>query len=104
VADDPTPGELGRLIAGLTAKVGELSAAITALRGELVHRDVYAADRRADAERDQRMQADIDRLDREADEREQQRRSDRRWVVAAIVIPVALALVQLIASLRGGGA
>jgi uncharacterized protein YaiL (DUF2058 family) len=83
VADDPTPGELGRLIAGLATKVGELSAAITGLRGELVHREVYAADRRADHERDQRMQADIERIDREADEREQQRKLEREQEIAA---------------------
>lgn len=86
MADDITPGELSRRLEGLTA--------------ELVRRDVYEAHRQADAERDRRVQADIDRLDREADAREAGRQRNReevqRMVRTAVLGSVGAALASII--------
>lgn len=64
--------------------------------------------RKADAELTQERHRGTDRritvLEAAREHDEERKRADRRWVIAAIVIPVAIALVQLLASLRGGGA
>lgn len=73
MADDITPGELGRRMEALAAEVRGFGKSLA----ELVRRDVYDSDRRADAAEHARLRQDIDRLDREADERERDRTKDR---------------------------
>jgi len=64
--------------------------------------------RKADAdlttERQQTMSRRIEDLEAARRHDAEQKRGDRRWIVAAIVVPVVVALVQLLASVRGGGA
>ena len=66
MGDEVTSGELTRRMDTLQGDVRALAGSLA----ERVHRDVYDAHRAADAERDRRMQADIERIVREADERE----------------------------------
>lgn len=61
--------------------------------------------RKADAElTNERLSTDRRRIDaleqaRQADD--DRKRADRRWIVAAILVPITIAVVQLLASLRG---
>lgn len=66
MADDITPGELGRRMEALAAEVRGFGKSLA----ELVRRDVYEAHRAADAAEHTRLRTDIERLEREADERE----------------------------------
>lgn len=59
------------------------------------------ADKDLTAERLSTATRRIEDLERGRQSDEERKRSDRRWVVAAILVPVTIAAVQLLLSLRG---
>lgn len=73
MADDITPGELSRRLADLTEQVRGFGISLA----ELMRRDVYEAHRQADQAEVARLRADVERVDREADERERSRTAER---------------------------
>lgn len=73
MADDPTPGELGRLIGTLSTQIGDLGRALD----RLVRIDVYEAHRAAMTADIRRVEAKADELEREAEQRERDRAGDQ---------------------------
>jgi serine phosphatase RsbU (regulator of sigma subunit) len=96
--EDVTPGEIVRTLRGLQEE-------IRALRGEHVRRDLYAAERAAQAAEiariDERCRADLARLEREVATREQERVTMRRGVTLAVLAAGLALLGQIVAVLVG---
>lgn len=104
VADEPTLGELGRQIGGLSSRFDRFDDKLSGL----VPRDVYDAHRVADRADVARVEAKADKLEAEADAREADRERERgewrraKWVgwlglagaiLAAVVGPLITAAV-----------
>lgn len=88
--DEPSLGEIARAVARVEQTLGRL-----------VHTDVYNANRLADQERMARLEVDLRAERGEREKLEDRRASDRRWIVAAIVVPVAGLLLQLYLASKG---
>jgi hypothetical protein len=109
---DATPGEIERALALFRADVrddlGELRKTIEQLVRDSVTAAVYQADQRLAEERFRTLRADVDRESREhAAERaaavgwRERRDAGRRWLIAAVLLPVGGLAVELITILRG---
>lgn len=90
MADDPIARELSQLRADMHDDFADVKAKIA----ELVRADVYELQRSA---LDRRITA----LETQRAEDARQRRSDRRWLIGVVVVPVVVAVVQIVLSLRG---
>lgn len=73
MADEPTAGELSRLLSRLSDEIAGLRGALD----RLVRQDVYEAHRAAMMADIQRVEAKAAELEREAEERDRQRELDR---------------------------
>lgn len=106
MTDDPTPGELERSLSqfrsdvredlkGLREAVREGLAGLNVRLDRVVSLDVYRADQRADDERYQRLSDDIADLRLKHAEAEKSRAANRRWLIAAVIIPMGVALMEI---------
>jgi hypothetical protein len=108
VGDEPTPGEVSRALDRLRADIrDDLNEVRTDLRnGQLdlehhldrtVSREVYLADRRTDAERFRNIEDQLKAFTQaKAD-----RATNRKWVIAAVLIPIGVAILEVIFTIRG---
>lgn len=87
-------GEIARQLTALTVEVREL-------RRELVRRDVYEAERRADAAVVDGLRADMEAMAARVDRAEEDRRSTRRGATLAVLAAVLSLGVQLVVTLVG---
>ena len=107
MADEPTAGEVSRQI---TAFQQSNRDDHERLRGSVAHkvdRDVYDADMRLWQDRwnglkgDMKRQADADERERENAQKWRERRdANRKWYIAAIILPIGGIVVELINLLR----
>jgi hypothetical protein len=108
VGDDPTPGEVSRSLNDLrhdlrddlqdirlTIRDGhqELSRRLD----KVVATDVYEADRRADQERYKLLDAQIKTMQNAKNDRA----ANRKWVIAAVLIPLGVALLEVYFTFKG---
>ncbi|MER6092465.1 hypothetical protein [Streptomyces bluensis] len=117
MADDPSLGELGRLIQALRSDVRDDMAQINTRLDRLVSSDVYAVEKAAlvkdIAELAEIVRKLADKQEQDVRAINQQRIEDanrvtqtRRWLVASVFIPVlglVLPVVLFLASASGGG-
>ncbi|WP_069885286.1 hypothetical protein [Streptomyces luteocolor] len=94
MADDPSNGELWRLITDVRAE-------ISARLDQLVRRDVYdaretARDRAMDA-----LQRDIQEIEAEREKEADRRAADRRLIFTALVAPVIMLALMLYLASQG---
>ncbi|MFD7995528.1 hypothetical protein [Streptomyces mexicanus] len=113
MTDEPTLGELGRLIQALRGDVRDDMAAINARLDRLVSMDVYTAEKAAMSKDIADLTKVVEQL---ANKQEQdvkdirdQRQKDnervtqtRRWLVASVLIPLLGLILPVILFLAGG--
>jgi hypothetical protein len=110
---DATPAEVDRALAQFRADVrddlAELRTSIERVIRDSVTAPVYQADQRLTEERNRALRADLDRMQNEhAEERaaaikwRERRDAGRRWLIAAVLLPVGGLLVEIIFAIRGG--
>ncbi|HET9893711.1 MAG TPA: hypothetical protein VFQ44_02010 [Streptosporangiaceae bacterium] len=85
----------------------EFRTDLAAHKGRVVYRDVYAANERR---RDDEITAlrkeigevsdDLDKEKQAADAREERRRANRKWVIAAIILPIGGIIAELWTAIR----
>lgn len=102
MADDP----LRELITQMRTDLREDLAAIRSDIGRLVPREVYELraigwETRLKALEDGRA-ADLAAAKAIEERRVQQRRSDRRWVISAVIVPIVAVVLAYLLTLRGG--
>lgn len=85
----------------LASAVAELKASIDSLRAELVRRDVYESDQRGMTARIDRVGQDITDLEKRVEKSEDDRKADRRLLIAAFVSPLLLLVAQLYLNSQG---
>lgn len=119
--DEPSLGELGRLILALRTDVRDDMALINQRLDRLVSMDVYTVEKAALAkdindlvkvieQLSAKQQADFQALQqlRERDQEQRQRDADRitqtrRWMVGAVLIPLVGFVVPVVMFLMSGG-
>lgn len=111
--DEPSLGELGRLIQALRGDVRDDMAQIQARLDRLVSMDVYTAEKAAMGKDIADLTKDVEQLvakhDRDVAALNDQRQKDvdrvtqtRRWVVASVVIPLLGLVLPIVMFLAGG--
>jgi hypothetical protein len=104
MADEPSLGELGRLIQALRDDVRDDMAQINVRLDRLVSADVYAVEKAA-------MNKEISDIAKVVDNLQAQRQADadrvtqtRRWLVASVLIPLLGLILPVVLFMAGGGA
>jgi t-SNARE complex subunit (syntaxin) len=111
--DEPSLGELGRLILALRGDVRDDMAQINRRLDGLVQRDVYNVEREAmtkdiaDLTKDleqlaSKQQQDVERSNRQRVEDANRVTQTRRWLVASVLIPLLGLILPVIMFLAGG--
>lgn len=102
MADEPSNGELWRLIEAMRGDVRDDMGLINARLDRLVSADVYAVEKAA-------MTKDINDLGEAVKGIQRQREQDaervtqtRRWVVASVIIPLVGLVLPVVLFLAGG--
>lgn len=85
----------------LASAVAELKASIDSLRAELVRRDVYESDQRGMTARVDSVVEDVREVKRVQEKQEDDRKADRRLLIAAFVSPLLLLVIQLYLNSQG---
>lgn len=85
----------------LASAVAELKASIDSLRAELVRRDVYESDQRGMTARVDSVAEDVREVKRVQEKQEDDRKADRRLLIAAFVSPLLLLVIQLYLNSQG---
>lgn len=112
--DEPSLGELGRLIRALRDDVREDMQAINTRLDKLVSADVYAVEKAAMIKDISDLTRALEQLsakhDRDIEAIGQQRIQDvqrvtqtRRWIVASVIIPLLGCVVPVVLFLASGG-
>lgn len=112
--NEPSLGELGRLIRALRDDVREDMQAINQRLDKLVSADVYAVEKAAMVKDITELTKTIEQLaakhDRDIDSLREQRTQDanrvtqtRRWIVASVIIPFLGLCIPVILFLAQGG-
>ncbi|MCX4911922.1 hypothetical protein [Streptomyces sp. NBC_00878] len=104
MADEPSLGELGRLIQALRGDVRDDMAQINSRLDRLVSADVYAVEKAA-------MVKAIEDLAKGVQEVQRQRQADadrvtqtRRWLVASVIVPLLGLILPVVLFVAGGKA
>lgn len=111
--DDPSLGELGRLIQALRGDVRDDMAQINQRLDRLVSLDVYTVEKAAmskdiaDLTKDleqlaTKQQQDVEKINRQRVEDANRVTQTRRWLVASVLIPLLGLILPMIMFLAGG--
>lgn len=90
-------------VSDLRASVDKLDATIERLREDLVRKDVYAVDQRLVSARIDNVADDVRDLAKQIERAEDKRAADRRLVVASLLLPIVVVVVNLYLAARIGG-
>lgn len=113
MTDEPSNGELWRLIEAMRGDVREDMAQINVQLGKLVSSELYLADK-ARIERDisglsstvdklaTKQQQDIDAVNRQRVADAERVTQTRRWLVASVIIPLLGLVLPVILFMAGG--
>lgn len=110
--DEPSLGELGRLIQALRGDVRDDMAGINSRLDRLVSADVYAAEKAAmetrinDIAKDletanTKHTADVDKLHELRQKDADRVTQTRRWLIASVIVPLFGIIVPLLVALKG---
>jgi hypothetical protein len=97
VSDEPSNGELGRLIQALRSDMREDLQQLQVRLDKQVPMDVYTIEKQALADR-------VAALETRREQEQRERRQDRRLIVSAFVAPILMLVIQLVIAARGAGA
>jgi hypothetical protein len=113
MADEPSLGELGRLIQALRADVRDDMAQINVRLDRLVSADVYAVEKAAMAKDITDLTKSVEQLaakeERDVAALQEQRSQDverltqtRRFILASVIIPILGLIIPVVLFLAGG--
>lgn len=106
MSNEPTMGEVMRRLDDVSRQMTELAREMkedrAAASATFVRQDVYIAQRQADQAVAADTASDVRALRLEVETAESKRVAAVRWAIGAVLVPIALALLALIVSLRGG--
>lgn len=104
MADEPTLGELGRLIQALRGDIRDDMAGINARLDRMVSTDVYTVEKAGLVKEITDLAKDVEALATQRTQDAERVTQTRRWMVASVIIPLVGIVLPLIMMLRGAGA
>ncbi|MFF9787213.1 hypothetical protein [Streptomyces nigrescens] len=104
MADEPSLGELGRLIQALRGDIRDDMAGINARLDRMVSTDVYTVEKAGLVKEIADLAKDVEALAAQRTQDAERVTQTRRWMVASVIVPVVGIVLPLIMMLRGAGA
>jgi len=104
MADEPSLGELGRLIQALRGDIRDDMAQINARLDRMVSTDVYTVEKAGLVKEIADLAKDVEALATQRSQDAERVTQPRRWMVASVIIPLVGIVLPLIMMLRGAGA
>ncbi|MFI0156242.1 hypothetical protein [Streptomyces lydicus] len=104
MADEPSLGELGRLIQALRGDIRDDMAQINARLDRMVSTDVYTVEKAGLVKEISDLAKDVEALAAQRSQDAERVTQTRRWMVASVIIPLVGIVLPLIMMLRGAGA
>ncbi|WP_330479871.1 hypothetical protein OG301_39360 (plasmid) [Streptomyces platensis] len=104
MADEPSLGELGRLIQALRGDIRDDMAQINARLDRMVSNDVYTVEKAGLVKEIGDLAKDVETLATQRSQDAERVTQTRRWMVASVIIPLVGIVLPLIMMLRGAGA
>lgn len=103
MADEPSLGELGRLIQLMRGDIRDDMASINSRLDRMVSLERYTAEQAGVTKDLGDLTKSIDDLKSQRDRDAERVTQTRRWMVASVIIPVVGIVLPLILMLRGAG-
>lgn len=104
MADEPSLGELGRLIQALRGDIRDDMAQINARLDRMVSTDVYTVEKAGLVKEISDLAKDVENLAAQRTQDAERVTQTRRWMVASVIVPLVGIVLPLIMMLRGAGA
>lgn len=104
MADEPSLGELGRLIQALRGDIRDDMAQINARLDRMVSTDVYTVEKAGLVKEIADVAKVVETLQAQRERDAERVTQTRRWMVASVIIPLVGIVLPLIVMLRGAGA
>lgn len=104
MADEPSLGELGRLIQALRGDIRDDMAQIQARLDRMVSTDVYTVEKAGLVKEIADVAKVVEALQTQRERDAERVTQTRRWMVASVIIPLVGIVLPLIVMLRGAGA
>lgn len=104
MADEPSNGELGRLIQALRGDIRDDMAQISARLDRMVSLDVYAVEKASVAKDIADLTKAVEGLQTLRSQDAERVTQTRRWMVASVIIPLVGIVLPLVMVMRGAGA
>ncbi len=102
MADEPSNGELWRLIEAMRGDVRDDMGLINARLDRLVSADVYAVEKAAMTKDINELGEAVKGIQRQRDQDAERVTQTRRWVVASVIIPLVGLVLPVVLFLAGG--
>ncbi|MFM9373286.1 hypothetical protein [Streptomyces sp. Da 82-17] len=102
MADEPSLGELWRLIEAMRGDVRDDMSQINARLDRLVSADVYAVEKAAMAKDISDLGETVKGIQRQREQDAERVTQTRRWVVASVIIPLLGLVMPVLLFLAGG--
>lgn len=104
MADEPSNGELGRLIQALRGDIRDDMAQINARLDRMVSLDVYAVEKAGLAKDIAEVAKAVEGLQTQRERDTERVTQTRRWMIASVIIPIVGIVLPLVMVMRGAGA
>ncbi|MFF3547034.1 hypothetical protein ACFYXD_35005 [Streptomyces platensis] len=104
MADEPSLGELGRLIQALRGDIRDDMAGINARLDRMVSNDVYTVEKAGLVKEIADVAKVVEALQAQRERDAERVTQTRRWMVASVIVPLIGIVLPLIVMLRGAGA
>lgn len=103
MADEPSNGELGRLIQALRGDIRDDMAQINARLDRMVSLDVYAVEKAGLSKDIAEVAKAVEGLQALRERDAERVTQTRRWMVASVIIPLLGIVLPLVMVMRGAG-
>lgn len=104
MADEPSLGELGRLIQALRGDIRDDMAGINARLDRMVSNDVYTVEKAGLVKEIADVAKEVEVLQAQRERDAERVTQTRRWMVASVIVPLIGIVLPLMVMLRGAGA
>ena len=101
--DEPSNGELGRLIQSVKGDLRDDIQQINARLDQMVSRDVYAVEKAAQTKEIRDLEKSVEDLQTQREKDVERVTQTRHWFIAAVVIPLLGIAIPLFMAMRGAG-
>lgn len=104
MADEPSLGELGRLIELMRSDIRDDMAGLNARLDRMVNLDVYAVEKASVAKDIAELTKAVEGLQAGRERDAERVTQTRRWLVASVIIPLLGIVLPLVMVMKGAGA